>query len=356
MTYMKVTLEKVTKKFGKTIAVDNMNLEIRERDFLVLLGPSGCGKTTTLRLIAGLETSDSGNIYIGDTLVNDLPPKDRNIAMVFQSYALYPYMSVYDNIAFPLKIRKVPREEIRKRVRNIAELLKIEELLSRKPGQLSGGQRQRVALGRAMVREPDVFLMDEPLSNLDAKLRVHMRGELKKMHQRLKTTTIYVTHDQAEAMSMAKRIAILDRGILQQVGSPKEVYDHPANAFVGGFIGSPPMNMWEGDIVEKNGKLKIDTSFFSYPLPLDLKEIAASKVTLGVRPEDVTIDKEKGSNAIKARIDVIEPMGRELLVTLVSGDATIKMITPSDRTFRIGDKLKIKFKEGKLHIFEGKPL
>lgn len=351
---MKVTLEKVGKKFGKTIAVNNMNLEVKEKDFLVLLGPSGCGKTTMLRLVAGLETPDSGNIYIGDTLVNDLPPKDRNVAMVFQSYALYPYMSVYDNISFPLKIRKVPKGEIRKRVRNIAELLKIEELLSRRPGELSGGQRQRVALGRAMVREPNVFLMDEPLSNLDAKLRMHMRGELKKLHRKLKVTTIYVTHDQAEAMSISKRIAIIHQGVLQQVGSPKEVYDHPANAFVGGFIGSPSMNMWEGEIIEEDGKLKIDTDFFSYPLPLDLKENTTSKITLGVRPEDVAIAKGREPNAISARVDVVEPMGRELLVTLVSGGAAIKMITTSDRTLRIGDKLKIKFKEEKLRIFERK--
>jgi len=353
---MKVTLEKVTKKFSKTIAVNNIDLEIKEKDFLVLLGPSGCGKTTTLRLIAGLETPDSGNIYIGDTLVNDLPPKDRNIAMVFQSYALYPYMSVYDNIAFPLKIRKVPEEEIHERVHKVAELLKIEELLSRRPGELSGGQRQRVALGRAMVREPNVFLMDEPLSNLDAKLRVHMRGELKKLHRRLGVTTVYVTHDQAEAMSISKRIAIMNQGVLQQVGSPEEVYDHPANAFVGGFIGSPAMNMWEGELIEENGKLKIETSFFKFPLPPNLKENASSKVTLGVRPEDVTIVKGKEPDAIKAKVDIIEPMGRELFVTLTVEGATLEMITTPDRPLNIGDELKIKFKEGKLHIFEGKSL
>ncbi|GAI17754.1 unnamed protein product, partial [marine sediment metagenome] len=264
--------------------------------------------------------------------------------------------SVHDNIAFPLKIRKVPKGEIRERVRNIAELLKIGELLSRRPGELSGGQRQRVALGRAMVREPNVFLMDEPLSNLDAKLRMHMRGELKKLHRKLGVTTIYVTHDQAEAMSISKRIAIIHQGVLQQVGSPKEVYDHPANAFVGGFIGSPSMNMWGGEIVEEDGKLKIETSFFRCPLPPDLKENANSRVTLGVRPEDVTIVEGKEPDAIKAKVDIIEPMGRELFVTLTVEDATVEMVTPSDRHLSIGDKLKIRFKKGKLHIFEGKSL
>jgi len=349
---MKVYLEKVTKKFGKTMAVDNINLEIKDKDFLALLGPSGCGKTTTLRLIAGLETPDTGNIYIGDTLVNDVPPKDRNVAMVFQSYALYPHMTSYDNISLPLKIRKVPKEEIREKVHNVAELLKIEELLDRKPGQLSGGQRQRVALARALVREPTVFLMDEPLSNLDAKLRVHMRTELKKMHRKLKITTIFVTHDQAEAMALAERIAIINQGTLQQVGSPKDVYDNPANAFVGGFVGSPPMNMWNGEIVEENGKLKIDTGFFRCPLPPNLEKNTTSTVILGVRLEDVIIAKEKEPNGIKARVDIIEPMGRELIATLLIGNAQVKMVAPSDRPLHIGDKINIKFKENKIHIFK----
>jgi len=349
---MKVYLEKVTKKFGKITAVDNITLETKDKDFLVLLGPSGCGKTTMLRLIAGLEIPDTGDIYIGDTLVNDVPPKDRNIAMVFQSYALYPHMTSRDNISLPLKIRKVPKEEIRERVHNVAELLKIGELLARKPTQLSGGQQQRVALARALVREPTVFLMDEPLSNLDAKLRIHMRAELKKMHRELKITTIFVTHDQAEAMALAERIAIINAGTLQQVSSPKEVYNRPANAFVGEFIGSPPMNMWEGEIVEENRKLKIDTGSFRYPLPLNLRKSTTSTVTLGVRPEDIVITKGKEPNGIKARVDVIEPMGRELVATLVIEDAIMKMVVPSNKLLRVGDKLKIKFKKERLHIFE----
>jgi len=353
---MRVYLEKVTKKFGKTMAVGNISLEIKDKSFLALLGPSGCGKTTTLRLIAGLETPDTGNIYIGDTLVNDVPPKDRNIAMVFQSYALYPHMISYDNISLPLKIRKVPKEEIRERVHSVAELLRIEELLDKKPTQLSGGQKQRVALARALVRKPSVFLMDEPLSNLDAQLRVYMRTELKKMHRKLKITTIFVTHDQAEAMALAERIAIINQGTLQQVGSPEEIYENPENAFVGGFIGSPPMNMWEGKIAEKNRELMIETGFFDYTFPRSWKESVEkmdyNDVIFSVRPEDITTVKQKEPNSIKAVVDVIEQMGRELVVTLLIGNAQVKMVAPSNRSLHIGDKINIKFKEDKIHIFK----
>jgi len=352
---LEVTFENVTKIFGEVIAVDNLSLKVEDRDFLILLGPSGCGKTTTLRLVAGLETPDSGNIFIGDTLVNDLAPKDRDVAMVFQSYALYPYMSVYDNIAFPLKLRKMPKGEIRKRVLKTAELLEIDDLLERKPRQLSGGQQQRVALGRAIVREPQVFLMDEPLSNLDAKLRVMMRTELRKLHQKLKITTIYVTHDQEEAMTLGKRIAVMNQGVLQQFGTPEEVYTHPANLFVAGFVGSPAMNMLEGDIIEKNGKLIIDVGVFTYPFPSDLaREILTPKIVLGIRPEDVIITNEKDPNAIPAKIEVIEPLGRECFLSLAVSGFSLGIITRSAEGLTIGDDIWIKLDEKRLHIFDGK--
>ncbi|MGE5576921.1 MAG: ABC transporter ATP-binding protein, partial [Syntrophothermus sp.] len=238
----KVVLEHLNKKFGNVTAVNDANLEIKDKEFVVLVGPSGCGKSTTLRMVAGLEEITEGNIYIGDTLVNDVPPKDRDIAMVFQNYALYPHMDVYNNMAFGLKLRKFPKAEIDRRVKEAAKMLGIENLLDRKPKALSGGQRQRVAVGRAIVREPKVFLMDEPLSNLDAKLRVQMRAEISKLHNRLQTTMIYVTHDQTEAMTMGDRIVVMKDGLIQQVGAPLEIYDHPVNVFVAGFIGSPSMN------------------------------------------------------------------------------------------------------------------
>ena len=262
----KVKVVNLVKRFDKTIAVDGVSFDVRDGEFIILLGPSGCGKTTTLRCIAGLETPDEGEIYIDDRLVNDLPPKDRDIAMVFQSYALYPHMTVYGNLAFPLKMRKLPKDEIDKKVREVAKLLRIEELLDRKPRQLSGGQQQRVALGRALVRTPKVFLMDEPLSNLDAKLRVYMRAELKKLQRDLKITTIYVTHDQAEAMAMADRIAVMNKGKILQYSEPNHVYEKPANLFVAGFIGSPPMNFIKASIVEKDSRIILDAGFFQYEL------------------------------------------------------------------------------------------
>jgi len=258
-----VGLRKVFDK--KTVAVDGVSFEVKDGEFVILLGPSGCGKTTTLRCIAGLETPDEGEIYIGDRLVNDLPPKDRDIAMVFQSYALYPHMTVYDNLAFPLKMRKYPKDEIDKRVKEVARLLRIEDLLDRKPRQLSGGQQQRVALGRALVRNPQVWLMDEPLSNLDAKLRVYMRAELKKLQKDLGITTIYVTHDQAEAMAMGDRIAVMDKGKILQYDEPHVVYEKPANIFVAGFLGSPPMNFVDATIVERDSQIILDAGVFELP-------------------------------------------------------------------------------------------
>src|SRR5499427_1287820 len=262
----KVTLEQISKQFGNVLAVNNVTLEIPDRQFTVLVGPSGCGKTTCLRLVAGLEEATAGNIYIGERLVNDVAPKDRDIAMVFQNYALYPHMTVYDNMAFGLRLRKYPRPEIDRRVKEAAEMLGIQELLSRKPKQLSGGQRQRVALGRAIVREPQVFLMDEPLSNLDAKLRVQTRAQIATLQAKLGTTTVYVTHDQTEAMTMGDRVAVMSQGILQQLDTPLNLYDKPANAFVAGFIGTPPMNLLEAT-VSVNGSVALELGGTTLPVP-----------------------------------------------------------------------------------------
>ena len=267
-----VTYDGVTKQFGDVVAVNALNLDIKDKEFLVLVGPSGCGKSTALRCLAGLEEISDGRILIGDRTVNDVPPKDRNIAMVFQSYALYPHMSVYDNMAFGLRLRKTPKNEIDQRVQEAAKILGIENLLDRKPKQLSGGQRQRVALGRAIVREPAVFLLDEPLSNLDAKLRVQTRAELIRLHQRLGTTFIYVTHDQTEAMTMADRIAVLKDGLLQQIDTPQNLYDNPANVFVAGFIGSPAMNFFDATLTGSGDDLYIDTGSFRIPISSAVKE------------------------------------------------------------------------------------
>ncbi len=315
-----VVLKNVVKRYegNEEDTVKNISLEIRDKEFMILVGPSGCGKSTTLRMIAGLEEITSGEIYIGEKLVNDLPPKDRDIAMVFQNYALYPHMTVYDNMAFGLKLRGVPRDEIERRVKEAAATLGLEHLLDRKPKALSGGQRQRVALGRAIVRHPSVFLMDEPLSNLDAKLRVQMRAELNKLHKRLQTTVIYVTHDQTEAMTMGDRICVLNNGIVQQCDTPQNIYDNPANKFVAGFIGSPSMNFL--DCVLRQGVLKTDNFELRLPKKLlkqfNLSRYEGVKVTLGVRPEHI-YDKStapfqtRDDIAFDATIEVIEPMGAE---------------------------------------------
>src|SRR5450830_519903 len=286
-----VTFEHVTKKFGDVIAVDDFNLEINDGEFMVFVGPSGCGKTTSLRMIAGLEDTTEGVVNIADRVVNDVPPKDRDIAMVFQSYALYPHMSVYDNLAFGLKLRKVPKKDIERRVKEAAETIQLTTLLQRKPKELSGGQRQRVALGRAIVREPAVFLMDEPLSNLDAKLRVQTRAEIARLHQRLRTTIVYVTHDQVEAMTMGQRIAVMTDGLLQQVGTPQALYDHPVNRFVAGFIGSPSMNFIEVNS-PGGGATQLSEGGFTFPLPPTFREAlqsAGSKVIAGFRPEHLEL-------------------------------------------------------------------
>jgi len=319
-----IELKNISKQYDTSVKViENLDLRVINGEFLVLVGPSGCGKSTTLRLIAGLETATEGDIYIGDKLVNAIPPKDRDISMVFQNYALYPHMTVYDNMAFGLKLRKFKKTEIQQRVEDAAEILEITSLLKRKPKQLSGGQRQRVALGRAIVRKPAVFLFDEPLSNLDAKLRVQMRAEIKKLHKRLKTTMVYVTHDQVEAMTMGDRIAVMNDGVIHQMGTPLNLYNEPADRFVAGFIGSPAMNFISMKI--KAGALIADNGFFNIPIPekhtASLKPYINKNITVGIRPEDLAITpKVDDAPMIELRIDIFEPMGNETLLYLSSGD------------------------------------
>ncbi|MFM1564614.1 ABC transporter ATP-binding protein [Helcococcus ovis] len=313
-------------------AVHNFNLDIADKEFIVFVGPSGCGKSTTLRMIAGLEDISAGELYINDRLVNNMPPKDRNIAMVFQSYALYPHMSVYDNLAFGLKLKKIPKNDIDRMVKEAARILEIEELLDRKPKQLSGGQRQRVALGRAIVRKADVFLMDEPLSNLDAKLRIQMRSELIKLHRRMETTTIYVTHDQTEAMTMASRIVVMSKGYVQQIGTPKEIYSKPANKFVASFIGSPAMNFFSGKI--ENGRFVANDLDVYLPKEHEdvIKKYEGKSVTLGIRPEElrlVDFDKEEFTETahMKMHVEVSELLGHEyILHGSISGQKAVSKI------------------------------
>lgn len=354
----RVVWDQVTKKFGQVVAIDNLTLTAEDGEFLVLVGPSGCGKTTALRLVAGLEEPTSGLIWIGDRVVNDVPPRDRDVAMVFQSYALYPHMSVYDNMAFGLKLRGFPRAEIDRRVKQAAEILGIADLLNRKPRQLSGGQRQRVALGRAIVREPKVFLMDEPLSNLDAKLRVQTRAELKKLHQSLKTTTIYVTHDQVEAMTMGTRIAVMNKGVLQQVDTPQNVYEHPANIFVAGFIGSPAMNFFPGRLVTEDGRLLVDVGDFRVELPGRLGEAIRAvatdaEVVLGVRPEHIRLAGPDRA-AIRCRVEVVEPLGNETLVHVTSGRHTWTVWLPGMLGVEPGTNLELEFEAERLHLFDAR--
>jgi multiple sugar transport system ATP-binding protein len=355
-----VTYEHVTKKFGEVIAVNDLTIHIEDGEFLVFVGPSGCGKTTALRLLAGLEELTSGNIYIGDRLVNDVPPKDRDIAMVFQSYALYPHMTVYENMAFGLKLRKVPKKEIDRRVREAARILGIENLLDRKPKQLSGGQRQRVAVGRAIVREPAVFLMDEPLSNLDAKLRVQARAELSKLHQRLGTTFIYVTHDQVEAMTMGTRIAVLNAGVLQQVDTPQNLYDYPANIFVAGFIGSPAMNFFNAKLVSIDGVVTIDTGDFIVPIPMAKQEIyrpyLGKEIVFGIRPEAVHdpdfVPPGISAAAVEARVAVTELMGNEVIAYLDTEHYEFLGRFDPRTKARVGITMRVVLNMDRMHIFD----
>ncbi len=357
-----VTLKGVSKQFGANAVVHDVNLEFPDKEFVVMVGPSGCGKTTTLRMIAGLEDVTDGEIYIGDRLVNDVPPKDRDIAMVFQNYALYPHMTVYANMAFALKRRRVPAEATDQRVRSAAALLSVMELLERTPKALSGGQRQRVALGRAIVREPAVFLMDEPLSNLDAKLRVQMRAELSKLHNRLRTTMIFVTHDQTEAMTMGDRIVVMKDGRVQQVGTPLDIYRHPDNMFVAGFIGSPAMNFFTGALTESGGRLFIGAGAFRLPLPADwaardkLSSWVNREVVLGLRPEDIDdadLHPECApESCIEATIDVVEMMGNEAFLNGSIGEHGLVARVESETAARDGAPHRLAFDMRKAHLFD----
>ena len=365
-----LSLKHIYKKYpGGVTAVSDFNLEIKDKEFLVLVGPSGCGKSTTLRMIAGLEEISEGEMFIGDMLVNDIVPKDRDIAMVFQNYALYPHMSVYENMAFGLKLRKTPKEEIKRRVEEAARILDINHLLDRKPKALSGGQKQRVALGRAIVRQPKVFLLDEPLSNLDAKLRASMRTELTKLHQRLGTTFIYVTHDQVEAMTMATRIVVMKDGLIQQVDTPQNLYDYPVNLFVAGFIGTPQMNFVTGKLDKKGEDLYISFGNNTVKLPKEkaenaaLKEYIGQEVVMGVRPECLIEDKEDITkfvdSTITASVEVTELMGSEIYLYLsfdgqedaTNGKNIIARVSARSQA-RAGDTIQIAFDTSRMHIFD----
>ena len=352
-----VTFDHVTKSYGDVLVVKDMNIEIGDGEFMVLVGPSGCGKTTALRMIAGLEEITAGTLKIGDRVVNDVPPKDRDIAMVFQSYALYPHMSVRENLAFGLKLRKVPKPEIERRVNEAAETIQLGKLLDRKPKELSGGQRQRVALGRAIVREPAAFLMDEPLSNLDAKLRVQTRAEIARLHQRLKTTVVYVTHDQVEAMTMGQRIAVMYEGILQQVGTPQVLYDTPLNRFVAGFIGSPSMNFVDVTVDGSGDSARlVGAGDWSIPLPARLRgaiPTSDGRFVAGFRPEHLEIGEAKPDHgAFRARSDVVEYLGNEELLHVNAADQDIVAIVDSEHRVRPGDIVNLVVPLSKLHLFD----
>ncbi len=358
-----VVLKNISKVYSDDVlAVDNVNLNIADKEFLVLVGPSGCGKSTTLRMIAGLEEITSGELYIGDTLCNDIEPKDRDIAMVFQNYALYPHMTVYENMAFSLKMRKISKKEIKERVENAAKILDIEKYLDRKPKALSGGQRQRVALGRAIVRNPEVFLMDEPLSNLDAKLRVQMRAEILKLHKKLNTTFIYVTHDQTEAMTMGDRIVVMKDGVIQQVDSPRNIYKNPVNLFVAGFIGNPPMNFIESKIIQENNKLYISFSDVKLEIPEDKAKLIRDKdyinkeVIFGIRPEHISDDssfiKSNQNAQLTAKVDVVENTGSMANLYLIYDDKNF--IASIDSSVNVGmrDSINLAMDMDKMYIFD----
>jgi multiple sugar transport system ATP-binding protein len=355
-----VKLSNITKRFGTTAVVNQVNLTVKDKEFLVLVGPSGCGKTTTLRMVAGLEEVTEGEIYIGDRKVNEVPPKDRDIAMVFQNYALYPHMNVYKNMAFGLQLRNFPKAEIDQRVKEGAKILGIDEFLSRKPKELSGGQRQRVAMGRAIVRKPHVFLFDEPLSNLDAKLRVQMRGELAKLHERLETTIIYVTHDQVEAMTLADRIVVMDNGLIMQIGTPLQVYENPKNVFVAGFIGSPSMNFLETKVVEDNGRLYVDGESFRLAIPKGLEKRYRPRlnndVVFGIRPEHINdrsfVSKIPGREKMEATVEVVEPVGSEvILIVTVGGHQLTAKVDPHTKA-SVHKSIDLSVDMNNIHLFD----
>jgi multiple sugar transport system ATP-binding protein len=356
-----VRLKNVSKVFGGNIwAIRDINLGVENKEFVVLVGPSGCGKSTTLRIIAGLEEATDGEVYIGDQLVNDVPPKDRNIAMVFQNYAFYPHMSVYENMAFGLRLRKYPRSEIDSRVKEAAGILGIEDLLNRKPRELSGGEKQRVAVGRAIVRKPVVFLFDEPLSNLDAKMRVQMRTEINKLHIRLQTTMIYVTHDQTEAMTMGDRIVVMKDGLIQQTADPIALYDKPVNRFVAGFIGSPPMNFVKGAIIKKNGRLHFNEGAFQVKIidamAQKLAPYTNKEIIFGIRPEDIYdklfVSIAPPENTIRATCEVVEPMGPEVYLHLNTGANTLVAKVGGHNKPQVNQDMDFVFDMAKVHFFD----
>jgi multiple sugar transport system ATP-binding protein len=354
----RVVLDDLTKRYvAGTVAVDKLNLDVADGEFVCLVGPSGCGKTTALRMIAGLEEISDGEIRINDRVVNDLQPRDRDIAMVFQSYALYPHMTVYDNMAFGLQLRKTPKEQIDRAVHDAARILDLERFLERRPGALSGGQRQRVALGRAIVREPAAFLMDEPLSNLDAKLRVQTRAEIARLHQRLAATMIYVTHDQVEAMTMGDRIAVINEGVLQQVGTPRELYEAPQNRFVAGFIGSPSMNFVAMTLDQKDGEPQLSGDGATVRLDdaqaAGLRDRAAGPIVLGVRPEHLDVGSPDGPGLrLTATVDVIEFLGNDELIHAQSGDRDIVAIVDTDVNLKVGEEVVLRAEPRRLHMFD----
>ena len=357
----KVSLKNVRKVFpGGVRAVNDANLEIKDKEFMVLVGPSGCGKSTTLRMIAGLEEITEGEIYIGDRLVNDVPPKNRDIAMVFQNYALYPHMNVYNNMAFGLRLRKFPRAEIDRRVKSAVEILGISALLDRKPGALSGGQRQRVALGRAIVRNPKVFLFDEPLSNLDAKMRVQMRTEISKLHSRLQATMIYVTHDQTEAMTMGDRIVVMKDGLLLQTSDPLNLYEKPVNKFVAGFIGTPPMNFFEGGLIKKDSGLYFNEGRFEVRAVEDmvskLSPYLEKEIVFGIRPEDIHdklfVGEAAPENTIVATVEVVEPMGAENFLYLTTGKHSFIARVEAHVRASVNEDMELVFNMSKVHFFD----
>ena len=361
-----VSLKGIKKIYdNKVTAVHGFNLEIADKEFIVLVGPSGCGKSTTLRMVAGLEDISEGDLLIDGKRMNDVEPKDRDIAMVFQNYALYPHMTVAENMAFALKLRKVPKEEIDKKVREAAEILDITQYLDRKPKALSGGQRQRVAIGRAIVRSPRVFLMDEPLSNLDAKLRNQMRAEIIKLRQRIDTTFIYVTHDQTEAMTLGDRIVIMKDGFIQQIGTPQEVFDHPANVFVAGFIGMPQMNFFEGQLVAEDGKYSVKVMDAVMELSpeiqaqLKAKNVPSKAVTLGIRPEHISFVPEAGAHCLTGTVDVSEMMGSEIHLHVNAGGRDVVLRVPTTELanehksgFAYGSQVHFTFRSDLIHLFD----
>ncbi len=359
-----VGLKNVYKRYeGGVVAVSDFSIDIEDKEFIILVGPSGCGKSTTLRMIAGLEEITEGEIYIDDKLVNDVQPKDRDIAMVFQNYALYPHMTVYDNMAFGLKLRKVPKPEIKRRVTEAAKILEIEHLLDRKPKALSGGQRQRVALGRAIVRDPKVFLMDEPLSNLDAKLRVQMRVEITKLHQRLQTTIVYVTHDQTEAMTMGTRIVVMKDGFIQQIDDPSNLYLHPQNTFVAGFIGMPPMNFINADLSVDGNAVKVSFGDVVLTLPEkystdEVKAYDGKEIILGIRPEaindDIRFVEQHPNTQIRAHVDVVEMLGAEtyLYITVAGSNNMISRVDPTVSHSKVGDDVTLAVDGNRVHLFD----